>query len=92
MSEVLGHKDVAITLDRYSHAMPTMQVEAMGRLDAILGRSPLEAANDISGVAPEEPALWRMGSLARLQPGACSGIRAPIRVLRAVDGQRRSPI
>lgn len=37
VSEVLGHKDVAITLDRYSHAMPTMQVGAMGRLDAMLG-------------------------------------------------------
>jgi integrase len=33
--EVLGHKDVAITLDRYSHAMPTMQVESMGRLDVV---------------------------------------------------------
>ena len=57
VSEVLGHKDVAITLDRYSHAMPTMQAEAMGRLDAILGRSPLDAPND-ADAAPEEPALW----------------------------------
>jgi hypothetical protein len=24
VSEVLGHKDVAITLDRYSHALPTL--------------------------------------------------------------------
>lgn len=36
VSEVLGHKDVAITLDRYSHAMPTTHAEAMGRLDALL--------------------------------------------------------
>jgi hypothetical protein len=27
----------AITLDRYSHALPTMQATAMARLDAILG-------------------------------------------------------
>jgi hypothetical protein len=38
VSEVLGHKEVAITLDRYSHALPTLQTTAMARLDAILGR------------------------------------------------------
>jgi integrase len=38
VSEALGHKDIAITLDRYSHALPTMQAEAMRRLDALLGR------------------------------------------------------
>jgi Phage integrase family len=44
VSEVLGHKEIAITLDRYSHALPTMQTEAMARLDAVLGRSPLDRA------------------------------------------------
>jgi integrase len=39
VSEMLGHKEVHITLDRYSHALPTLQVEAMGRLDVILGRA-----------------------------------------------------
>ncbi len=58
VSEVLGHKDVAITLDRYSHALPTMQTEAMARLDALLGRSPLDAADDALGEAPQEPELW----------------------------------
>ena len=38
MSEVLGHKEVAITLDRYSHALPTLHTKAMARLDALLGR------------------------------------------------------
>jgi hypothetical protein len=38
VSEVLRHKEIAITLDRYSHALPTMQATAMARLDAILGR------------------------------------------------------
>ena len=38
VSEVLGHKEVAITLDRYSHALPTLHTKAMSRLDAILGR------------------------------------------------------
>jgi len=39
VSEMLGHKEVHITLDRYSHALPTLQAEAMGRLDVILGRT-----------------------------------------------------
>ncbi len=38
VSEVLGHKEVAITLDRYSHALPTLHTRAMARLDALLGR------------------------------------------------------
>jgi len=50
-------KDVAITLDRYSHALPTMQVEAMARLDAMLGRSLLDAPDDGECEAPA-PNLW----------------------------------
>jgi Phage integrase family len=52
VSEVLGHKEIAITLDRYSHALPTMQTEAMARLDAVLGRSPLDRAES------SPPQLW----------------------------------
>jgi hypothetical protein len=57
VSEVLGHKEIAITLDRYSHALPMMQTEAMARLDAVLGRSPIDRAESSS---PREslPELW----------------------------------
>ncbi|MDQ3691954.1 MAG: tyrosine-type recombinase/integrase [Chloroflexota bacterium] len=48
VSEVLGHKEVAITLDRYSHALPTLHTKAMARLDAILGRG-ADAAPGTSG-------------------------------------------
>lgn len=48
VSEVLGHKEIATTLDRYSHALPTMQTDAMARLDAVLGRSPLDRAESAS--------------------------------------------
>jgi len=57
VSEVLGHRDVAITLDRYSHALPTMQVEAMGRLDTILGRS-LQDAPDVGEDEAQAQQLW----------------------------------
>jgi len=36
VSEMLGHSSVAITLDLYSHATPTMQREAAEGLDAAL--------------------------------------------------------
>lgn len=39
---------VAITLDRYSHALPTLQAEAMAQLDAIPGRG-ADAAPRTSG-------------------------------------------
>ncbi len=36
VSEMLGHTSVAITLDRYSHVIPTMQEEAALRMDELL--------------------------------------------------------
>jgi integrase len=35
VSEVLGHKEVAIARDRYSHALPTLQARAMALRDQI---------------------------------------------------------
>jgi integrase len=37
VSEMLGHSTVAITMDTYSHVLPTMQREAAAALDAALG-------------------------------------------------------
>jgi integrase len=37
VSEMLGHSTVAITLDRYSHVLPTMQAAAASALEATLG-------------------------------------------------------
>ena len=36
VSEMLGHTSVAITLDRYSHLIPTMQEEAALQMDRLL--------------------------------------------------------
>jgi hypothetical protein len=36
VSDMLGHTSLAITLDRYSHVMPTMQADAVRRLDGVL--------------------------------------------------------
>jgi len=34
---MLGHTDVTITLNLYSHVSPTMQDDAAARMDAVLG-------------------------------------------------------
>lgn len=39
VSEMLGHSQVAITLDLYSHVTPTMQQEAAAALDSVLAKS-----------------------------------------------------
>lgn len=35
--EVLGHSQITLTLDTYSHVMPSLQREAAARMDALLG-------------------------------------------------------
>jgi integrase len=37
VQERLGHSQIGITLDTYSHVMPSLQVEAAEKLDAVLG-------------------------------------------------------
>jgi len=37
VSEVLGHASVSITLDRYSHVLPTMQLDATSAMERMLG-------------------------------------------------------
>ena len=37
VSERLGHAGIGITLDTYSHVLPTMQKEAVGKLDRMFG-------------------------------------------------------
>lgn len=37
VQEILGHSNIRITLDTYSHMLPTMQDGAIGRLDDLLG-------------------------------------------------------
>jgi len=39
ISERLGHSNIKITLDTYSHALPNMQEEAANQIDALLSKS-----------------------------------------------------
>jgi len=36
VAELLGHSNVTITLNLYSHVSPTMQDDAVSRMDAVL--------------------------------------------------------
>lgn len=36
ISERLGHSNIKITLDTYSHVLPTMQEEAVNKIEEIL--------------------------------------------------------
>jgi len=39
VQELLGHENIGMTMDIYSHVMPTMQKEAMAKLNELLGGS-----------------------------------------------------
>lgn len=36
VQELLGHNQISMTMDIYSHVLPTMQKEAMGKMDEAL--------------------------------------------------------
>ncbi len=36
--ETLGHSQISLTLNTYSHVLPALQAEAAAKLDAILSR------------------------------------------------------
>jgi len=37
VQELLGHSNINTTMDIYSHVLPSMQKEAMGKLDTLFG-------------------------------------------------------
>jgi len=36
VQELLGHSQISMTMDIYSHVLPTMQQEARGKLNTVL--------------------------------------------------------
>jgi len=45
VQERLGHSDISMTLNTYSHVMPGMQDEAAGKLDELL--TPINVSDDL---------------------------------------------
>jgi integrase len=48
VQELLGHNNISITLDTYSHVLPSMQQEAMDKLNNLFGRGELDY-EDVGG-------------------------------------------
>ena len=40
VQERLGHSQISLTLDTYSHVLPSMQKEAAEKLDALFAKDP----------------------------------------------------
>ena len=49
VSERLGHANISITLDTYSHAIPDLRDEAVARLDALMATVATNAGNGGNG-------------------------------------------
>ena len=49
VSEMLGHSQISITLDLYSHVTPTMQRQATVALDQVIGASLPKGAQRYTG-------------------------------------------
>lgn len=47
VQELLGHENIGMTMDIYSHVMPTMQKEAMAKLNELLGGSQHKGAGSL---------------------------------------------
>jgi len=53
VQERLGHSQISLTLDTYSHVLPSMQQDAADRMDSLLGKEP-NASGDLENVGPSD--------------------------------------
>lgn len=57
VQERLGHSDITLTLNTYSHVLPAMQEEAAEKLDELL--TPIEVGNEIKRLG-EQPSVYNL--------------------------------
>ncbi len=83
---MLGHSQISVTLDTYSHVTPTMQKQATAAMDALL-----RARSRRVGVKSEEqhrnPSVAKDFSMGNREP--MKGLEPPTRALR-IPGQPSS--
>ena len=48
--DILGHSQISLTLNTYSHVMPTLRTDAAAKMDAILGGDAAENAKIIETI------------------------------------------
>ena len=39
VQEILGHSNISMTMDTYSHVLPSMQIDAMDKINDLFGRN-----------------------------------------------------
>jgi integrase len=55
VQEILGHSSISITMDLYSHVLPSVQHEAAGKVDDVLrGSLKRDVKNDVRTTSDDE--------------------------------------
>jgi integrase len=57
ISDQLGHASISFTLERYSHVLPSIQDEAVAKVERMLLGSLSGASTQVLGVQAELPAF-----------------------------------
>ena len=68
VQERLGHSDISMTLNIYSHVLPSMQEEAAEKLDELL--RPIEVGNEFKKI--DENHQSNLKSSGKMKNGSCS--------------------
>ncbi len=55
VQERMGHSDISLTLNTYSHVLPGMQDEVAGKLDELL--TPINVSNDLKQLGERKPSI-----------------------------------
>jgi integrase len=55
VQERMGHSDISMTLNTYSHVLPGMQDEVAGKLDELL--TPINISNDLKQLGERKPSI-----------------------------------
>jgi integrase len=53
--DILGHSQIAVTMNIYGHVIPAMQQEAAGHMDAALGGGPADEPDEETDDTSERP-------------------------------------
>lgn len=54
VQELLGHSTIAMTMDTYSHLLPSMQKEAMGKMNDIFEQSSIDVTDDVNHLPADD--------------------------------------
>jgi len=53
--EILGHSQIAVTMNLYAHVIPAMRKEVAGQMDAILSPPPADKGQTAAKTAANNP-------------------------------------